>query len=268
LVFDATTRMTRVLSYQMKMPFRAASEYHLAALEDQPAKLILLPSAHNFDEQAWTKLVDIVQRTGATLLATGPISIDAYWKQTPRLINELGAAELQNVQREEMLGLQGAALPVSFDKRRIAEVVKEVRTGRLGAGTESASSSDAVVDIPLGKGRLIWSPLPVELNERLDTVARLYRYAIDAAGCESGLEWLQGGDIAGVYGRKLRFKNGFLYVFVSEFAWNVNVKVKDTDSKASYAFTLEKERSVLFAADAQGNLISVYRPEEVHIERS
>ncbi|NOU71929.1 glycoside hydrolase [Paenibacillus sp. LMG 31458] len=268
LAFDATTRMTRVLSYQMKMPFRSASEYHLDALEDQPAKLIILPSAHNLDEQAWMKLVDIVQRTGATLLATGPISLDAYWKQTPRLIDELGAAELHNVRREEMLGLQGAALPVSFDKRRIAEVVKEVRAGRSESGTASSSAGDAVVDIPLGKGRLIWSPLPVELNERLDTVASLYRYAIDAAGCESGLQWLLGGDIAGVYGRKLRFKNGFLYVFVSEFAWNVNIEVKDTDSEATYAFTLEKERSVLFAADAQGNLISVYRPEEVHIERS
>ncbi|MDF2644367.1 MAG: glycoside hydrolase [Paenibacillus sp.] len=270
LAFDATTRMTRVLSYQMKMPFRSASEYHLDALENQPAKLIILPSAHNLDEQAWTKLVDIVQRTGATLLATGPLSLDAYWKQTPRLIDELGAAELQNIRREEMLQLQGAALPVSFDKRRIAEVVKEVRAGYSEAGTvsESGSAGDAVVDIPLGKGRLIWSPLPVELNERLDTVARLYRYALDAAGCESGLQWLQGGDIAGVYGRKLRFKNGFLYVFVSEFAWNVNIEVKDTDSEATYTFTLERERSVLFAADAQGNLISVYRPEEVHIERS
>ncbi|NEW08149.1 glycoside hydrolase [Paenibacillus sp. SYP-B3998] len=268
LAFDATTRLTRVLAYEMNMPFRGASEYHLDVLEDQPPKLIVLPSAHNIDEQAWNKLVDIVKHTGAILLATGPISLDAYWKQTPRLTNELGISELQNVRREELLHLQGTELPVSFGQRRIAQVVKEVRTGSEGASSEAVTRGDAVVDVALGKGRLIWSPLPLELNERTDTMMELYRYAIQEAGCQSGLHWIQGGDIAGVYGRKLRFKSGFLYVFVSEFAWNVKVEVKDTDSDATYAFTLEKERSVLFAADLEGKLLSVYRPHEVHIERS
>ncbi|MGO4495205.1 beta-galactosidase [Paenibacillus sp. 2RAB27] len=267
LAFDATTSMTRVLSYEMKLPFRAASEYHLEALEQQPAKLIVLPSAHNLDEQAWNKLIDIVKRTGATLLATGPISLDAYWKQKPRLIEELGEAELHNVRREEMLELEGTSLHVSYSRRRIAETLKEVRLGGLGA--KSSAAGDRVVDLPLGNGRLIWSPLPVEVNDRMDTVAALYRYAVNAAGCNnsSGLQWLQ-GDIAGVYGSKLRFKGGFLYVFVSEFAWDVTVKVRDTDSDTTYAFTLEKERSVLFAADKRGQVISIYRPDEVHIERS
>lgn len=268
LAFDATTRMIRVLTYQMNMPLRAASEYHLDVLKDQPPKLIVLPSAHNIDEQAWHKLLDIVKTTGATLLATGPISLDAYWRQTPRLTDALGEAELQNVRREEMLLLQGAKLPVSFGQRRIAEVVKEVRTSSAGSSASDGSRGDAVVEIPLGRGKLIWSPLPVELNERTDTVLELYRYAIQAAGCDSGLQWKQGGDIAGVYGRKLRYNDGFLYVFVSEFAWDTDIEVADTDSGATYTFTLEKERSVLFAANSEGDIISVYRPDEVQIERS
>lgn len=269
LAFDATTRMTRVLAYHLNMPFRASSEYHLDSLEQQPAKLIVLPSAHNIDEQAWCKLVDIVRSTGATLLATGPIGLDAYWKPVQRLTAELGKAELQNVRREEMLVLQGTSLPVSFGQRRIAELFKEARSGSGAAVAVPGDhrAGDTVVDIPLGNGRLIWSPLPVELNERTDTIAELYRYAIDEAGCESGMQWIQGGNTAGIYGRKLCFKDGFLYVFVSEFAWDVKVEVKDTDTEATYAFTVEKERSVLFAADAEGNLISVYRPEEVHMER-
>ncbi|BFT73803.1 beta-galactosidase [Paenibacillus sp. P36] len=266
LAFDATTRMIRVLTYQMNMPLRAASEYHLDVLMDQPPKLIVLPSAHNIDEQAWEKLLEVVKTTGATLLVTGPLSLDAYWKQTPRLTDELGQAELQNVRREEMLLLHGEKLPVSFGQRRIAEVVKEVRTA--GSDVVDGSRGDAVVEIPLGRGKLIWSPLPVELNERTETMLALYRYAMEAAGCDSGLQWKQGGDIAGVYGRKLRYKEGFLYVFVSEYAWDADIEVKDTDSGATYAFTLEKERSVLFAANAKGEIFSVYRPDEVQIERS
>ena len=70
----------------------------------------------------------------------------------------------------------------------------------------------------------------MKLNERTDTVAALYRYAVQAADCNSGLQWIARRHIAGVYGRKLRFKDGFLYVFVSEFAWDVDVEVTDTDS--------------------------------------
>ena len=44
------------------------------------------------------------------------------------------------------------------------------------------------------------------------------------------MEWLQGGDLAGVYGRKLRFKDGFLYIFVSEYALDTTIQVKDTDT--------------------------------------
>ncbi|MEK8128278.1 beta-galactosidase [Paenibacillus filicis] len=268
LAFEATTQLTRVLAYQLNMPFRSASEYHLDALEEQPAKLILLPSAHNLEEQAWSKLLDIVQRTGSTLLVTGPIGLDAYWKPAARLQEALGEPELLNVRREERLLLPGGAeLPVSYGKRRIAEAVKEVRSG-LSAVASAGRGSDAVVDIPLGKGRLIWSPLPVELNERTDTTADLYRYAIEAAGCDSGMQWKRGGDLAGVYGRKLSFKEGFLYVFVSEFAWDVEIEVQDTDNEANYTFTLEKERSVLFAADATGKILSVYRPDEVQVVRS
>ncbi|MFC5651865.1 beta-galactosidase [Paenibacillus solisilvae] len=263
LAFEATTRMTRVMAYQLNMPFRGASEYHLDALEANPAKLIILPSAHNIDDAAWEKLMHIVSHTGATLLASGPLGINAYWKETDRLTGLLGESELHNVRREEILNLQGTEIPVSFSHRKIAEASKEVRSARHGA---SGAIGDAVVDIPIGQGRLIWSPLPIELNERSESVAELYRYALAAADCGSGLEWVQGGGIAGVYGRKLKFKEGFLYIFVSEYAWDVPIEVKDTHSGKSYAFVLEKERSVLFAADSEGGLLAVYRPHEVDVE--
>jgi hypothetical protein len=263
---EATRLLTRVLSYQLKLPLRAVSEYDLEPLAEHPAKLILLPSPHNIEDAAWARLLEIVRSTGAVLLVTGPLSIDAYWRRTERVADLLGATEIRNVRREETLSLQGKRLPVSFGKRRIAEVNKEVLASgdsQAGSGTPAA---DAVTDIPLGAGRLIWSPLPVELNERIDTTAELYRYAAEAAGCASGLTWLQGGDDPGIYGRRLRFSEGFLYIFVSEYAWNAQIEVRDDDTGAVYAFELEQERSVLFAADAEGRIQAVYRPHEVQIQ--
>lgn len=267
LAFDATTKLTRALAYEMNVPFRAVSEYHLTDLETQPAKLIILPSAHNVDDKAMKQLLDIVEHTGATLLATGALNLDAYWHVTDRLHPILGKTELRNVQREEMLVLAGEALSVSYGHRRIAEVVKEVSIDTPEkAGTGIAGKGTDVIDLPHGKGRIIWSPLPIELNERILPLVKLYSYAVEAVDVKSGLEWLSGGELSGVYGRKLSYKDGFLYIFVSEFAWDADIAVKDTDTGASYSFCLEPERTVMFAADREGRLLSVYRPHEVTIE--
>jgi hypothetical protein len=94
----------------------------------------------------------------------------------------------------------------------------------------------------------------------------LYRYAAEVADVEHDMEWLTGGDLPGVYGRRLKFAEGSLYTFVSEFGWNAEVKVKDAASGAVYSFTLESDRSVLFATDRQGRVTAVYRPEEVSIK--
>ncbi|MDB4868177.1 MAG: glycoside hydrolase [Cohnella sp.] len=266
LAFDATTRSTRALAYELNLPFRAASEYHLDDLRANPAKLIVLPSPHNLDDGALAKLIGIVEDTGATLLATGPLGIDAYWRNSNRLVDLLGLREQSNVRREEALILEGERLPVSYGQRRIAELAKEVRraeseNGVFGAGADA----DVLTEIPLGHGRLIWCPLPVELNDRMEPLVKLYRYAAETAGVSRALEWSEGGDLSGIYGRKLVFADGFLYIFVSEYAWNTDIRIRDRDTGASFSFLLEAERSVLFATDRKGRLMSVYRPEEVVI---
>ncbi|MCD9025211.1 hypothetical protein [Cohnella silvisoli] len=169
---------------------------------------------------------------------------------------------LTNVLREEALNIGGSVIPVSFGDRRIAEVFKEVPSdGQVGAA--------ALVDMQLeGGGRLVWSPLPLELNERIEPLARLYEYVLGVAGYSRELEWISGGGLPGVYGRLLRFKDGALFVFVSEYAVDANIEVRDTRSGKRYSFLLAQERSVLFAVNAEGSLLSVYRPHEtiVHID--
>ncbi|GAA0134973.1 hypothetical protein YSY43_18130 [Paenibacillus sp. YSY-4.3] len=260
LAYDATTRLTRALAYDLKLPFRGVSEYHLDALEQHPAKLIVLPSAHNVDDAALAKLLGIVERTGATLVATGPLGIDAYWRPTARLDALLGRRELRNVRREERLCIGGQELPVSFGRRRIAEVAKEVP-----AVAAANAHADTLLELPLGRGRLIWTALPLELNERDEPIHALYRYAAEAAGVSTELEWRAGGDLPGIYGRKLSFKEGSLFVFVSEYAWDSKIEVRDPQTDSLYSFEIEKERSVLFAADKAGRVTAVYRPNEVEI---
>lgn len=257
LAFDATTRATRALAYELKVPFRAVGEYHLDSLEREPAKLIVLPSAHNVDDEAMERLFTIVRSTGATLLITGPIGIDAYWRKTDRLPELLSPRSLSNVVREEVLQLAGKPYPVSYGARRIAEVMKET----LADGAQFAK----LEEVQLGQGRLVHCPLPVELGDRVETVSALYRLMLQAAGCKQELEWLGGGELPGVFGRKLAFAAGALYVFVSEYAVDAEIEVRDPDTGTTYAFTLPKERSILFAVNAEGSIIAAYRPQEVAI---
>src|SRR5699024_2985476 len=89
-------------------------------------KLLIVPSAHNFSEDAIQKICQYVENTGATLLWTGPLGLDEYWKHSRRLQEQVGDYRLANVLREEVLNLDGKNYPVSFGDRRIGEVNKEV----------------------------------------------------------------------------------------------------------------------------------------------
>ncbi|MBM7563406.1 beta-galactosidase [Paenibacillus sacheonensis] len=262
LAFDATTRLTRVLGYELKMPFRGVSEYHLDALEAAPAKLIIVPSAHNFDDEAFAQLLDIVDRTAATLLFTGPLGLDAYWRRSDRLAAAFGERKLGNVVREERVNIGEKAYPVSYGQRRIAEVLKEA----VASDGSVPPGADGIVEAACGDGRLIWCPLPVELNERTEPIAALYAHALEAAGCQAELTWLRGGDLPGVYGRSLRFRDGELFVFVSEYAHDAPIEVRAAGTGRTYSFVLERERAVMFAVDSDGRVTSVYRPDEVVVQ--
>ncbi|KZS47784.1 glycoside hydrolase [Paenibacillus glucanolyticus] len=263
LAFEATTKATRALAYELNVPFRAVGEYDLSSLRRHPVKFIVLPSAHNIDDRAFAELMDIVKETGATLLLTGPVGLDAYWHPVERMTAELGQRKVVNVRREESLRIGDTTWPASYGHRKIAELSKEIV---ISSDVHSADEAgDAVIEVRLGAGRLLWSPLPVELNDRIDTLSALYRYALELSAADTGLIWSQGGDHSGVYGRKVTFEEGALFVFGSEQSWDTNVEVKDPSTGLIYSFMLEADRSVLFAVDASGDLLSVYRPDEVGI---
>ncbi|MCQ6559248.1 beta-galactosidase [Paenibacillus mendelii] len=258
LAFDATTKLTRVLAYDMNVPFRGVGEYHLESLEQAPPKLIIVPSPHNFSREALDTIIHHVKTIGGTVLFTGPIGLDEYWRPESRYVEELGDYVLSNVMREEAIEVDGRVLPVSYGAKRIAEVNKELPE----SGTR-ATGSAAVRKSEIGQGVFIHCPLPIELNDRPETIAAVYGYALSAAGFQSSMEWVHGGNLHGVFGSKIAFGEGALFMFVSEYAYDASIEIIDPKTGKGYAFELESERTVLFAADAEGRLLSVYRGDEV-----
>jgi hypothetical protein len=103
------------------------------------------------------------------------------------------------------------------------------------------------------------------LNDRTEALTEVYDYAIGQAGVAAEPVCLKGGDLPGEYGRKLAFREGALFVFVSEYAVKSEVEVTDPESWLSYVFAIEPERTVMFTTERAGRLLKVYRPEEVAI---
>lgn len=254
LAYTATTNLTRVLAYDLNVPFRAFGEYHLEALEDESPKLLLVPSPHQFTDQAFRHLLKIVEKQGSTLLFTGPVNIDEYYRTTDRAEKIVGETTNINIVREELLQINDKKVFASFPGDRIADT----RKGQTKEG------DTAVQVVTLGKGKVIWSPLPIELNSEKEAMIELYNYALETAEVSKHLRWKQ-GDYPGVYGRKLDFSDGKLFIFVSEFGEDCPVEITDPKTNKTYDFTLEKERTVMFATDKDGKIRQVYRPHEVTI---
>ncbi|RKN85184.1 alpha-amylase family protein [Paenibacillus ginsengarvi] len=266
LAVEATSALTRVLCYELNVHFRAMSEYELSALADQPPKLIVVPSAHNFSDGALETLLGHVREHGGTLLLTGPAGLDEHWRPVERLTEQLGTRRLANVLREEELVIGGKALPLSYGARKIAQLCKEVACAGSVAGGAAGDEPHGLTEARIGKGKLLWTGLPVELNDRAESMRALYAHVLAECGARSELVWEQGGDLAGVYGRKLAFRDGSLFVFVSEYGRGAAIRVKDPATERVYEFALPSERSVMFATDREGGLVAVYRPDEVAVE--
>ncbi len=168
----ATRRAVRSLEYSLGIPCRAVSEYRVREMGD-PA-LIVLPSARVLTEDCWQTLLEKTAE-GATLLITGFIESDEYWRPIPRLKRFGIETRAAGVHREESAALNGSEpIRAVFEKNKSEKIERAVsaRGDRLDAAL-----------IPHGKGALLYCPIPVECSEsETQTVFPLYHRAAQIAG--------------------------------------------------------------------------------------
>lgn len=264
MAFQATTQLTRILLHHMKIPFRALGEFHLGPLKTLPPKLIIVPSAHHFSRDAREMLLNHVSQHGGVLLWTGPLHRDEYWDPIPPIHPSILSVSLGNVLREESLTINGRKLRVPFPNSRIAQVNKEMICCS-DAGLAGSEGEQSVYEIPVGRGLLLWCPLPVELGSGEDALIELYSTAAQRAGVGPELVW-ESGPHPGVFGRKVTFRDAALFIFISESGDDQQVKVTDPITGLTYAFWLQRDRSVLFTTDSQGSVQQVYRSGDIHVE--
>lgn len=220
----------------------AVGEYQIGDLGSP--KLILLPAPMGLSKNAWNAILDRV-RAGAVLLVTGPFAADAHFHETGRQ-NAIGLPYTTEplLLRHQVMHFPGGDEPLTF------------------AGDRTTTMSQAALpggnlweEKTLGKGRILFAALPLELNENLQAIGDVYRYALKTAG------------VAPVYTTTLQdpgilicpteFPQATLYVITSE---SNQQKVEFTDSRSGKQFvgTLPPGRAALLLVGAQGKLLSSY----------
>jgi hypothetical protein len=239
---QAQQSAVRALSSYARSQAYAVGEYQMELL-GKP-KLILLPSPMGLTESAWQAILERVKE-GAVLLVTGPFDGDAHFHST-------GRAEAVGIpMRTEALALRDQRMRFPGGEEQL--IFSRSETTFLS----QASLPDGAdwAEKPLGRGRILFSTLPLELNDNLEAVGDVYRYALKLAG------------IAPVYTTALkdpgilicptRFPDATLYVITSE-SNRQQVNLTDVRSGKSFAGMLPGGQAAILLVGKDGRLISAY----------
>jgi len=227
----ATRRAVRAMQYHARTPMAAVSEFDVGAWPVRP-RLVILPSPRILTQHAWAALRAWVEQ-GSTLLVTGPFDDDEHWMPTGRM-HALGLpATRRPVMPEEALTVDGVALVLRYRGEKMH---------RIDAAAMGGDAASNVVVVPVGRGRVIWSPLPVELAEEVEPTAACYAAAMKAAGLRPAITSDAG---SGVLIHPARYSDAVLYTLLSEKPGDDRVAFTDNAAGVSLNVGLRGGRAAL-----------------------
>ena len=239
---DAQQKAVRALYHYARAEAYAVGEYQIELLGNP--KLIVVPSAFGLTPGAWEAIRGKVER-GATVLISGPFDGDAHLHSTGRQ-KEIGLAykTAPLLTRENLLKWgEGKAL-LSYGGERTTFLDCAVLPDG-GAWAEKA----------LGKGKILFSALPMELNDNLAAVGDVYRYALKAAGVAP--TYSTSLQDPGILICPTRFPRATLYVLTSESARR-EVAFRDTRSGRQFSGSLDTGRAAMLLIGEDGGVLASY----------
>jgi hypothetical protein len=117
------------------------------------------------------------------------------------------------------------------------------------------SSNANWMEVSLGKGRLLFSSLPIELSDNLAGIANIYRYAMKSANVSHAYTTTMSD--AGILVCPTRYPHATLYVLTSE-SNQKRVSFHDVRSGKDFSGQLEPGRAALLLITLEGKLIANY----------
>jgi hypothetical protein len=239
---EAQQNAVRALYQYARGEAYAVGEYQIQDLGNP--KLIILPSPRGLTASAWEAIRAKVS-AGATLLVSGPFDGDAHLHATGREMQAGLAYETVPLAiREEFMKFPGGDERLSYGGDKTTYLDRAVLPDK-----------SLWVEKTLGRGKILFSPLPLELNDNLQTVGDVYRYALKTAGVTSAYSTtLQD---PGILICPTRVPHATLYALTSESAQPA-VSFTDLKSGKQFSGTLDPGRSALLLIGQDGAVLASY----------
>lgn len=238
----AQQNAVRVLYQYNRVEAYAVGEYQTDTLGTP--KLIVLPSPYGLTDKAWADIEARV-RAGATLLISGPFSADAH---------------MHADDRADRLGLKAMLAPLQQRDEVLHSPAGDALLEYGGLKTtllDRAALPDGKTwaEISLGQGKVLFSALPLEMNDNLQPVADVYAYALKTAGVSA--TYTTEVQSPGILICPTKLPHATLYVLTSETA-TMSVSFHDARSGKEFTGMLDAGRAALLLVDEKGALVTSY----------
>ncbi|MBZ5618756.1 MAG: beta-galactosidase [Acidobacteriia bacterium] len=239
---EAQQKSVRALYQYARAEAYAVGEYQIERLGNP--RLIILPSPAGLTRSAWEAIQGKVEG-GATLLVSGPFDGDAHFHPTGR---------------QTAIGLAYASGPLTTRENPLKWPGGETR---LTYGGDKTTFLDRAVlpdgsgwaERTVGKGRILFASLPLELNDNLQAIGEVYRYAVKAAGVAA--TYSTNVQDPGILICPTRFPRATLYVLTSESS-RQEVSFRDQKSGKQFAGGLDAGRAALLLIAEDGGVLAAY----------
>jgi hypothetical protein len=242
LSLEAQQNAVRALYYYARGEAYAVGEYQIASLGSP--KLIILPSSIVLAEDSWQAILDRV-KAGAVLLVTGPFADDAHFHPTGRH-DQVGLAYVDRALtlRSNAFKWPGGDAELTFAGSKTTVLSRAQTPG-----------DHDWVEQPLGKGKILFATMPIELNQNFQVVGDIYRYAMKVANVSP--TYTTSLMDAGMLICPTRLPKATLYVLASESNQKA-IAFHDVRSGKDFSGELENGRAALLLVGDDGKLITTY----------
>jgi hypothetical protein len=240
---EAQQKCVRALYHFARSSAYVVGEYQIDLLGEP--KLIILPSPWVFRQQSWEAILGKVN-AGATLLLSGGFDADEHFHPTARA-RQLGFEYTVGplATRENEIGWPGGRgwLTYSGDKTTFQE-------------RAFLPGDNSFAETTIGKGKILYFPLPLELNDNLQTVGDVYRFALTRAGVRAA--YTTETHDPGILICPTQLTDATLYVLTSETASSAASRFTDAASGKRISFKLRPGRAALLLLSRKGEVLASY----------
>ncbi len=245
---EAQQKCVRALYHHARAAASVVGEYQIELLGHP--RLILLPAPWTLSEPAWRGILAQVS-DGATLLLSGRFDQDEHFRPTGRA-RAVGLDYRPEIlaARENTIRWPGGTGRATYS----GDKTTSLDEARLPGGATFASRR-------VGRGRILFFSLPLELNDDLALLGRVYAWALAEAKVRPLYRTRL--DDPGILICPFPLETGTLYAFTSESSRTREISLRDGASGAELSLDLAPGRAALLLVTSDGRVVARYSPQPV-----